>query len=212
LKREVVPTGIRRLVETYAERASMDFSLTGIGARRYRMKKVKGLRAVVLACCGLVLSTAAVPAMAGRIVAIGRDPGFEITRIVSQFRLPGAAQAGTSETIAPAETVPTAPVAGETIFYGTSNKFPEFGKVSVWNGQKWVDLDPANFHFESGPMQNPTANPQAGPFATTNWVMFRFPANKVNLIQNRWVQFQIFPMPPVPSDIDNIEQLFVRAP
>jgi hypothetical protein len=167
----------------------------------------------------LALSLLATPAWAGRIVHTG-DAGYEITRIVSQARLAGAPTGqGVSETIAPWETTPLAPIAGETLFYGTSNLFPEFGRVSFWDGARWIEVPPTasdgspNFTFRSEPLLVGQTPPPSGPtpFRTAYSVVFRFPANRVNLIQNRAVLFQIFPIPPGPHG-DTVESLNLRSP
>ena len=115
------------------------------------------------------------------------------------------------ETIAPWETEPALPVEGEALFYGTSNLFPEFGKVFVWNGERYVELDPSSFTFKADVMQV-GPDPSLPAFASASHVVFRFPADKVNLIQNRFVLFQIFPMPSTTSPGDTVEGLFVRRP
>jgi hypothetical protein len=152
-----------------------------------------------LAGVGLALAVVAVPTWAGRLHST-KDTGFEIHRIVSQY------QGGTSETIAAAETIPTAPIAGETLFFGSANRFPEFGEVLTYRpGQGWRKLDPGSFSFKADVV---TTEPGRGAVTT---VVFRFNADQVRLIQNAFVQFRVQPQPPGPFG-DNIEGLTLRGP
>jgi hypothetical protein len=156
---------------------------------------------IPLASLSAALVVLTAPVWAGR-TASTQDAGFEFARIVSEFR------GGASETIAPAETEPTLPIQGETLIYGTSNLFPEFGRVSVWNGFRYVELDPDSYTFNADVMG---ARGQEPPFASASYVVFRFPPETVRRIQNRFVLFEIFPIPPGPHG-DTIEGLFLRSP
>ena len=175
----------------------------------------------------LAASLAAAPAWAGIVSNPATDPGYVITRIVSQTRLPGATQDGASEVIAPTEAVPQMPVNGETIFYGTSNLAPQAVRASIWNGTAWVDLNPGtDFTFRAdillvgpgNPADTNPANRPPMPFTQTYSVVFRFPADKVSLIQNHWTRFQIAPPPAAntgggPSPVgSNGAVLYVRSP
>lgn len=147
------------------------------------------------------LVAAALPAWAGR-VAQGRDPGFELTRIVSQY------QGGTSEAISPAETVPSVPVQGETILFGQSNVFPEGVRVVVTRaGQAARQLQPGvDFTFKAT-VVTPDGTP--GAFST---VAIRFAADKVALVQNAQVDVTIQPQPGPGPTGDVIERVYLRAP
>jgi hypothetical protein len=156
-----------------------------------------------LALVGLIgaAGAATVPAWAGR-VAQGSDPGFELTRIVSQFR------GGTSEAIAPAETNPSQPVAGETLLFGMSNVFPEAVRITTSrSGQGTRQLQPGtDFTFQATVV---TPDGSQGSFSN---VAIRFSADKVALIQNATVQITIQPQPGPSLAGDVIEAVQLRAP
>lgn len=143
-----------------------------------------------------ILWTAATPAWAGRVTR-GNDAGFELSRIVSQFR------GRTSEVISPGETEPTQPIAGETLLIGTSNVFPESVKVETFRqGQGWRTLSSADFSFTVTPVT------QSGVIST---VAIRFSANKVALIQNAFVRLTIQPFPGPGSFGDVLEGVFLQG-
>jgi hypothetical protein len=143
-----------------------------------------------------ILWTVATPAWAGR-VSRGTDAGFELNRIVSQFR------GRTSEAIAPGETEPSQPIAGETLLIGTSNVFPESVKVETFRSNEgWRTVSPANFSFTVTPVS------QSGVIST---VAIRFPANRVALIQNAFVRVTIQPFPGPGSFGDTLEGVFLRG-
>jgi hypothetical protein len=144
-----------------------------------------GIAALTLALCA-----SAAPAFAGRITQ-GWDAGFELARIVSEHA------GGTSETIAPDETVPDAPIYGKTVFFGTSQLFAEFAKVSVWNGLNWVPV--TGFTFEQDGVPN----------TGLRYVTFTFDAQQVQALYNRWVRFELYPMPRTGGNGDTVEMVYV---
>jgi hypothetical protein len=163
------------------------------------MKQYQRWAAALAAAAG-VLALATAPALAGRVVR-GDDAGFELTRIVSQY------QGKTSETIAPWELVPLAPIQGETLLFGSSNIFPEGVKVETWRASEgWKEVAPANYTFKAA-----VVTPEGTQGAYTSTVI-RFAADKVSLIQNAWVQITIQPMPGPDPRGDVLERVFLRAP
>jgi hypothetical protein len=160
---------------------------------------VKQYRNVIIRVAGVALALGlGIPVWAGRIHRAG-DTAYEISRIVSQY------QGGTTETIGANETVPSAPIGGETAFFGWANRFPEFGEVSTFRpGEGWRKLDPSQFSFKAEPVSS-----GAGSGLLVS-VVFRFSASQVALIQNAFVQFRVQPQPPGPFG-DNLEGLALRA-
>jgi hypothetical protein len=154
-----------------------------------------------LAGLGLLLGVATSPAQAGRVVS-ATDPGFELTRIVSQFR------GGTSEAIAPWETQPGQPIQGETVLFGQSNVFPESVRIQVSRdgGRTYRTLQPQDFTF-TPTVVTPEGRP--GSFST---LAIRFGADKVALIQNALVRITIQPMPGGDSTGDLVEAVLLRSP
>jgi hypothetical protein len=146
-----------------------------------------------------VLCAAATPAWAGRVTR-GSDPGFELTRIVSQFR------GRTSEVIAPGETEPSQPIAGETLLIGTSNVFPEGVKLETFRqGEGWRTLTPADYSFTA------TLVTPDGASGLVAAVVVRVPAAKVARIQNAFVRITIQPFPGPGLQGDVLEGVFLRG-
>jgi hypothetical protein len=156
---------------------------------------------VALAGIGLAVGAAMTPAWVGRVYR-GDDAAFELNRIVSQF------QGRTTEAIAPWELVPTQPIQGETLIFGMCNVFPESIKIqtSTNNGHTLQDLQPADFTFKA------TVVTPEGTQGSFTAVVIRFSAEKVALIQNKYVLFTIQPMPGPGTHGDVIEALILRAP
>jgi hypothetical protein len=156
---------------------------------------------VALAGIGLALSAALGPAWAGRVYR-GDDTAFELNRVVSQF------QGRTTEAIAPWELAPTQPIQGETLIFGMSNLFPESIKIqtSTNNGRTFTDLQPSDFTFHA------TVVTPEGTQGSFTAIVIRFAADKVSLIQNKYVLFTIQPMPGPGNHGDVIEALILRAP
>lgn len=155
--------------------------------------------ATMLAGFSLALGLAAMPAQAGRIHSRG-DTAFEFSRIISQY------QGGTTETIAAGETTPSAPIAGETLIKGYSNRFPEFAEVWTWRSNEgWKKLDANSFTFNTEVVTPP------GSSGALTSVVFRFSPGQVRLIQNAYVYFQLRPQPPGPFG-DVVEALWLRGP
>jgi hypothetical protein len=158
-------------------------------------------RVAAVAGVALGLTAAVVPAWAGR-VAQGRDPGFELTRIVSQY------QGGTSEAISPGETIPTMPIQGETILFGQSNVFPEGVQITTFRpGEGTRRLRSGVDFFFKATVVTPDNVP--GAFTT---VAIHFPAAKVALIQNAQVDITIQPQPGPGPTGDVIERVLLRGP
>jgi hypothetical protein len=103
---------------------------------------------------------------------------------------------------------PTQPIQGETLVFGMANVFPEGIKVetSTDNGRTFQEVPVANYTFK------PTVVTPDGTQGSYTCVVVRFAADKVSLIQNKFVRFTIQPMPGPGPTGDVIEAVFLRAP